>query len=314
MAILNYPPAAAHLPTPTPTPTWSSDEDSDHTSSSNPEPISVSTSFYPGSHSQPHNIVFKTSDSVLFYLNIPAMQRLSHTAFNSLIPPNTTTSSSEEDQAIDVPESSAVFDVLAHALYDISCAAHTHPLEVILSAIDRMSLYSITPTHLIFPGSHLYQLLLNHASTSPLQIYALAGQHGIHELAVHSSQYSMLYPISAMTDDLACRTGAVYLKKLLVLHTFRHDTFKRIISRPLELHPSSSDCDPHERAELEYAWVVATTGLFSRKGSVAGTSSSQVREALSPPADKTSCPKCKASLKNQVEGIIFQWMGAKRTI
>lgn len=166
-----------------------------------------------------------------------------------------------QEDVINVPESSNTLNVIAHALYDTSCAKHAPALETIEEAIDRMPTYGIIPALHVVPGKELYNLLLTHAPISALRVYALAAKHKLHELARQASAHTLSLSMSMITDELASRMGSVYLKNLMLLHVARKEGFKTIILPAPEKHVPTQACTAEDQRKLHRAWALAAAYL-----------------------------------------------------
>lgn len=162
---------------------------------------------------------------------------------------------------VNVPEISSVLNVIIHMLYDTSSAQHSPSSEVLITAVNRMPFYEIDPKLHITPSTSLYTLLLSHAPLVPLEIYALASHFDLHELAVSTSSHLLSYPLATITDDMAERIGAVYLKRLLSLHVDRANALKRILLLPPHPHPQTRECDFTEQKKLTRAWALVSAYL-----------------------------------------------------
>ncbi|KAG2024057.1 hypothetical protein CC2G_001653 [Coprinopsis cinerea AmutBmut pab1-1] len=288
------------------TPNTSGDENSD--TDADETVVSVSSSFYPGAHEGSHDAILRTSDSVLFYLHSPVLQSVSTRAFESFIG-SAAAARVTQDEIIDIPETSTTLNVIVHALYNTSCAQHAPTLDVLESAIDRMPSYNITPNAHILPGSHLYGLLLTHAPLSPLRVYALAAHHQLHELAVHASSHTLAIPLSSITDDIARRIGAIYLKKLMTLHMARQEHFKNIILQPPELHLVSKACSFQDQKRLSRAWALAAA-YFAWDGKN-DVPINELQRTFASLEDGLDCDQCKGTLRKRIKEIVVQWAAAK---
>lgn len=309
------------------TPSTSGDEAS---ASTTPEEqvVSVSSSFFPGAHEAHHNIVLRTSDHVLFYLNSNVLQSISTLAFAKYIRPIPSGSAVASpslaiaaaaalaeggiDDVTDVPESSTVLNVIAHALYDSSCAKHAPTLETIEVAIDRMPFYGIIPALHILPGKELYNLLLTHSPISALRVYALAAKHKLHELARQSSAHTLSLSMSLVSDELAQRMGSVYLKNLMLLHLARKEGFKTIVLPPPEKHIPTPSCPIEDQRKLHRAWALAAAYL-AWDGKI-DVPSATLQSTFTSLEENLECEACKLCLRNRIKDVIIQWAAMRRTI
>ncbi|KAH6901031.1 hypothetical protein BKA70DRAFT_1436905 [Coprinopsis sp. MPI-PUGE-AT-0042] len=287
--------------------------------------VSVSSSFYPGAHDANHNIVLRTNDLVLFYLNSTVLQAISTHAFGNFLRPIASGSAmvspslaiataaayaeNGQEDVIDIPESSATLNVIAHALYDTSCARHAPALDTIEEAIDRMPSYGIIPALHVIPGKELYNLLLTHAPVSALRVYALAAKHKLHELARQASAHTLSLSMSLVTDELAQRMGSVYLKNLMLLHMARKEAFKTIILPPPEKHVPTQACPVDDQRKLHRAWALAAAYL-AWDGRI-DVPSATLQKTFMSLEENLECETCKTCLRTRVKDVVVQWAAMK---
>jgi len=216
------------------------------------------------------------------------------------------------DDVTDIPESSTTLNVIAHALYDSSCAKHAPSLDTIEEAIDRMPSYGIIPGLHILPGKELYNLLLTHSPIAALRVYALAAKHKLHELARQSSAHTLSLSMSLVTDELAQRMGSIYLKNLMLLHMARKEGFKTIVLPPPDKHVPSSVCTVEDQRKLHRAWALAAAYLaWDGKIDIPNATLQSTFTSLE---ENLRCETCKTCLRNRIKDVIVQWAAMKRTI
>ncbi|KAH9477870.1 hypothetical protein JR316_0010102 [Psilocybe cubensis] len=223
----------------------------------------ISTAFFSGSHNSISDVVFRSSDGVMFYVGTDDILHKSGNAFEPFLG----SSLSEErfkirnGAIIDIPESSAVLDVILHTLYHISCARHAPTIDDIEEAVYRMPVYGIDPKAHIVPANPLFDLLLSKAPLYPLRIYTLAGHFRAHELALKTSSHLLSYNLANLTDEISIRMGPIYLNKLMALHLNTVDSLKKIILQPPDPHGRSNLCGSDEQKALARAWALSASYL-----------------------------------------------------
>lgn len=223
--------------------------------------VSVSTAFYPGAYNESYDTIFSTADAVLFYVHSKIIMDSTGQPFRSLLG-SPLSDPRFRNHVISVSESSNVFSIILHMLYGTSSAHYSPIFETFVIAVDQMPAYDIEPCAHIFPPTPLYNLLLSHAPFSPMGLYSLAAHHSLDDLAVSSSSHLLSYSICTLSDELAERIGAVYLKRLFLLHLDRLTTLKEILLRPPNTHPPpTKDCDSHDQKRLTRAWALAIAYL-----------------------------------------------------
>lgn len=221
--------------------------------------LSISTAFHPGSQPEPDTILC-SSDGVLFYVHSLTLVK----KFPDVFQPSGFGSLSNplfSGTLVQLDAPSDQLNIILHALYGTSPAAHSPDFETIIAAVDRMPAYKITPQRIIRPSTPIYELLLSYAPIRPLELYALGAYHNLHSLAVSSSSHLLAYNLATITDQTAERIGAVYLKKLLLLHSERFNSLKSILLRPPHPHPPTKGCTFQDQRKLTRAWALVSANL-----------------------------------------------------
>jgi len=267
--------------------------------------ISVSSTFYPGSHENPSDIVFKSTDGVLFYLHSQILLESSKDNFRDLLYVS-------DGDVVEVPETSAVLNVIVHMLYGMSCAKNSPSFDILEAAVDRMPRYGITPKINITPLTPLYNLLLSYAPLVPIQLYTLAAHHNLYGLALSASPHLLSYHLPDMSEEQAIRMGSVFLKRLMTLHMHRVEGLKRIIAQPPHPHQPSIDCDFSDQKKLARAWTLVSAYLAW--DAQPDLSIHTLQSTFGTLAEHLSCSQCHLSLRVRIEDVIAQWASVKRTI
>lgn len=201
--------------------------------------------------------IFSSSDSVLFYLHSHLLLAASHAAFERFLSAPLSHPRYRKE-IVHLPATSTVLNIIIHVLYGTSPAQYTPIFETLVMAITQMPRYGIVPKAHITPGNPIYDLLLSFASRHPFELYTLAAQFDLEDLAVSTSAYVLSYPLTNISDAMAERMGPLYLKRLISLHLDRLEAMKRVLHLPPYLHPPSQECGPDEQKLLINAWALAT--------------------------------------------------------
>ena len=160
-----------------------------------------------------------------------------------------------------VPEGSHVLNIILHLLYVIPCTHFCPPVDVISKAVSALKRYGVTIKLFAAPDTCLYDLILARAPLHPIQLYALAAEHDLHDLAVAISPHLMSFNLATLTDEIATQMGPTYLKRLFFLHLGRNDALKRLLFTPPTLHGPTPQCDFAEQKKLTRAWALAAAYL-----------------------------------------------------
>lgn len=220
--------------------------------------INVSTSFYPGSHSQEGDLILCSTDGIHFYVHTDYLNKASQAALPAFL---SYSIPGVDGGAVPVPEMGRILNIILHAAYGSSVSKNNPTTLELLEALDKLPKYGLVPRYLIRPGSDLYTLLLTHAALQPLTIYASAAHHNIFELAQQASSHLLAFPLNEIDDQTAARMGPAYLKRLFLLHLHRMDTAKALLLQPPAIHPATTKCSFEDQKRVKRAWALGTTYL-----------------------------------------------------
>ncbi|KAK7022286.1 hypothetical protein R3P38DRAFT_1115004 [Favolaschia claudopus] len=308
--------SGGHLPTP---PRSINDSPPANTGKLNLNPdaetiLSISTTFFSNAHHRARqpDIALLSTDSVYFYVHSDVLLKASNNQFRGIIPTKILRDEDEEQPVFAVPESSSVLNVLLHAIYELSCAHYAPPFDTLVAAVEAMPVYGVDVKATIKPSAPLFNLLLSQAPLFPFQLYALAAQHDLFDLAVPTSSHLLAVPLSRLTDELAERMGAVYLKRLLFLHSGRTEALKRILGAAPHPHPPTANCDFPAQKSVGRAWALATAYLMWDIRPDLSTRT--LDSALRPLGEHLACEDCKNALGQRVKNLVVEWSMVKRTI
>ncbi|TFK60930.1 hypothetical protein BDN72DRAFT_890265 [Pluteus cervinus] len=292
-----------------PSPTWSEGQageaiPQDEGGFDEPQTISISTAFNPESQPTEPDLIFSSSDYVLFYVDMKTVAKACPPAFQSAI--------SASLPIVPIQETSLVLNVMLHVLYGTSCARHSPAFETLVSAVDHMHLYDISPAAHITASSHTYATLIAFAPIFPLQLYTLAGHHHLYELAVPTSSHLLSYPFSSISDEAAQRMGWLYLKRLFDLHTNRFNALKEMLLRPPYPHSPTRECTFADQTGLTRGWALVSAYLAW--DARADLSTHSIKLAFNPLIEELTCQLCRGSMEDNLQDIVERWACVRRTI
>ncbi|KAF8524567.1 hypothetical protein BU17DRAFT_74698 [Hysterangium stoloniferum] len=271
--------------------------------------ISISTTFFPGAdiNQSPNDLVLLSSDSVFFYVHAAVLLSASQNGFNHLLPAESIT---EDAEAIaPIPETAEVLNVILHTVYNLSCSHYAPSMAVLATAVRALKSYGVPLSTCIAASTPLFTLLLSHAPAAPLDVYALAAEHDLQQVAVSASPHLLSVPLPTLTDDIAEQMGAVYLKRLFFLHLGRSDALKRLLLPPPHPHPPTPECDFTEQKQLTRAWALASAYLaWDARPDMPG---STLESTLLPLGERLGCERCRESLEERIRTLIVQWSVVK---
>lgn len=291
----------------------------------------MSTTFFPGAqHSTaPSDLIIISADRVLFHLHANQVLALSTNGFAHKWPPQSCSVNSNSVPIILVPEPSPLVNLVLHCVYDLPCTRFSSSVEDVSDCVTTIIKYGLPLAVYISQGRALYNLVLSKAPTAGIQMYALAAQHRLEQLAVALSPFLLSYDLATLTDDLVGQMGAVYLRRLVFLHLGRSAALKRLLSPPLNYHTPDDTCGTREHDALMNAWSLAVTPLAwnarpgpcpplhtsSKYGGVLNPPTdlapTTVKAALGPLVDLISCSRCKEGIQRTIKSVVATWVGIK---
>lgn len=216
--------------------------------------VSISTAF--NLRNRPHpDTVLLSADGVLFYVHCHTILVTCPDIFKSYIP---TPLTSDEYRTTPIPldTPASQLNVILHILHGSSPAANSPDFDTLVASIDHMPKYGISPQLFIRPRTPIFELILSYAPLRPLDMYALGAFHSIPSLCVSASAHLLSHNMSTITDHMAQRIGAVYLKKLMLLHMERCRALRDILLQPPHPHPSTKYCSFEDQRRLTRAWAL----------------------------------------------------------
>lgn len=273
----------------------------------------------------PPDIVLLSSDNVFFYVHSHILLTASENGFRGRVTAPTS-SAKEADSIASIPDNSTVLNIVLHAAYDMSCAHYSPPFPALISAVNRLPVYGISPKLRIVPSTPLFSLLLSHAPLFPIELYAVAASHDLYDLAISTSSHLLSFSLATITDEMAEKIGPVYLKRLFFLHFGRSDALKRVLLPPPNPHAPTTVCDLTEQKKLTRAWALASAylawdarpGRFYLKNSKLelmqypiDLSTCSMESALRPLAEHLTCEHCQQSLRDRIKKLVVQWATVK---
>ncbi|TFK62619.1 hypothetical protein BDN72DRAFT_382746 [Pluteus cervinus] len=280
-----------------------------------PQTISLSTAFNPDNVAKP-DLIFCSSDSVLFYVNTHTISRASPDAFRTIINSQLDTPHATDPAAqlrvVPIPETSNVLNVMLHTLYGTPCAQHSPTFDTLVNAVGNMPRYGISPATHIVRSSHTYSALVSYAPLCALDLYALAAYHRLEDLAVATSSHLLACSLSVITDDVAQKIGSIYLKRLFDLHLGRFNALKRVLLTPPHPHPPSKECTFVDQRNLTRSWALVSAYLAW--DARADLSTHSMKLAFKPLIENLACELCQESLDHKLRDAVVQWASVKRTI
>ncbi|KAF7985946.1 hypothetical protein HWV62_43886 [Athelia sp. TMB] len=214
----------------------------------------------PGSSS---DLIIITDDHCHYYLDSETLYAVTNNNFNHTLdgftPGGQTGSDAKPVSAI--PETSSVFNILVCAIYGLTYSNHIPSFKTLDQAVDAMQTYGIAVERLIVPGTPLFDSLFAHAKTHALELYALAAHNSLHALAVEASAHLDSSQLSTLSDEIAVRIGALYLKRLFFMHLDGAEELRRLLDPLLCPGQPIMACGCEHQLATTWAWALASSSL-----------------------------------------------------
>ena len=177
-----------------------------------------------------------------------------------LIPPDAV-STLPTPLTIPISHSSAVVNIILHAMYNLS-SLHYHPtLEMVEAALDALASYGTSIQLLALPDLPLHTLIVSFAPYAPLDAYAVAAKHELENAAITISSHLLAYDLSRLPDTTVQKMGPLYLKRLVLLHQSRLAALRDIVFKAPDKHPIVPGCNEELQQQMLGAWAHAVAQL-----------------------------------------------------
>ncbi|TCD60427.1 hypothetical protein EIP91_010079 [Steccherinum ochraceum] len=211
------------------------------------------------------DIVLVSSDHVLFYAHKSHILASSNNTFNGRLNVDAIGmvmgSPMGSLWVVGVSTDSVLFNVVLHTLYGMSCSQFNPPLEALLHAVTSLKTYGISLDHVLSRNTPLYNLIVAETPRRPIDVFLVAAENDLDELAVTTSAHLLSLKMSDITDEMADRMGPRYLKRLALLHLDRMDYLKQLIMDIPQPHEDTPECGFIEQTKLARAWALAAASL-----------------------------------------------------
>lgn len=156
-------------------------------------------------------------------------------------------------------------------------------------------------------------MILRHAASAPIRAYRLAASQDMEAICVSSSQVTLQVTLDTVSEADALRMGAIYLRRLFVLHATVLETLKRLLVHLPSLHSPTGSCTHEGQRKLVEAWREAA-GSIILGAAPQRTTTTDLIIVFGPVRSQTSCPRCRGSCQRRTTEIIRVWETIKRTI
>lgn len=289
------------------------------------KPLPISPIFHPKiivDGNRP-DIVFLTSDQLLFYAHRHYLKPISQNAFGGLL--NAKHAPRNGLTLLPVAQSHKSFDLALRVIYNIPYANERYELETLLKVLQILKTYGFPLDQYTSPPSPFYSALIAEAPSNPLEVFVVAAENKLDALAAVSSSFLLSLDISSISDAMAIRMGPIYLRNLVGLHDHRLSVLRGLLCDPPKPHsdPSASSITGHK--ELQVAWYMAVAGFVGDLRPGEHREASQLRfrrltlRAMSDfPVDvlqagllsgeqDLGCNECKEQFHAKITSVVSRW-------
>jgi len=228
-----------------------------------PHPIyTVSAAFHADfvSDNKRPDVLLITSDYAIFHAHTRHLITTSQNRLNNLLNIETIRLA-EGTIIVTVPEDSALFNVVIHAIYSMPSSPYNPPLDILLDAVGVLKRYGIPLRCFVVPTTPLYEHILREAPREPLKTFVVATENNLEDLAVATSAYLHSQRLPDITTEQIERMGPIYLKRLILLHMERVNDLKRYLRDAPQRHVDVDGCGFVEQNVLARAWALAAASL-----------------------------------------------------
>lgn len=225
------------------------------------------------------DLIMLTSDHVCFYLDSATIRAATNNDFSGILSDFCSGDRTESGVTLifTAPETSDVFTMIVCVIYGMPFAEYDPSFKILDEAIGAMQAYGIPLEIVLAPDAPLSEILLTHKERHAIELYALAAHYGIDHLAVAASFFLLSFQLSSLTDEMAVRIGALYLKRLFFMHLGRAEALRSLLFPPPYPHEESMACSRADQMVLTRAWSLTATFLAWDES--AGTSSLTLHES-----------------------------------
>lgn len=260
----------------------------------------------------PCDLLLVSVDSLRFHVHQGRLGAASTNSFGDKLPmplirADEQGSSGHGLPVLNLPYIGAVLNILLYIVYNrVGRIRNPDPsLSDLSSTFLALKEYGAPLEASLSESSRLFGLFSSMCeSGSPLDVYATAAFHApdLHHVAVYASQFLLTLDLYSVTDELADKMGAVYLRRLFMLHVGRVDEFKKLIVGPPRAHTPTQQCNA---GTLLQVWALATAYLtWAASPNVTATAIDNVLVSI---IDRLNCHRCETSLRERFDMMKQKW-------
>lgn len=233
---------------------------------------SVSPVFYrdAGLRPEPVDLKLMSSDATSFFVHVSVLLAKSSNNFGDLLRLERLRQyATNRPPSLAIGSTATVLNVVLHVIYDVVPLPHNVDLQDLITAVDALAFCGVSLREHAHRDTPLFQLLATHMAAAPIDVYALAASHNLHDMAVLSSSYTLDMRARDISEDQALRMGVHYLRRLIDLQLRRTGKLKELLRRPPTGHLPTETCSIASQERLARAWLMS--GAYFLWDAVPGT-------------------------------------------
>ncbi|KAK7691715.1 hypothetical protein QCA50_005115 [Cerrena zonata] len=267
--------------------------------------ISVSTAFNSSSEygDGPSDVTLVSNDAVHFLVHRSRLLKASK-SFGPLLAPDL--------DMLRLPEDANTLNVVVHVIYNIPFIQYTPTLDILLQVVKALKKYEIPLKSFLNPGTPLFDGLINKLPAMPLEVYLVAAENDLFELACEASKQLLSFLLTILTDEDVQRMGSIYLRMIFTLQTERLFVLRRLVANPPTAHAPTTTCGAGEYGRLKSAWSSASVNfVLDGKPDVSVVLLYKTLDAAKTDLPCTDCQQC---VTQRVQEIVVRWSLTPKTI
>lgn len=202
------------------------------------------------------DVVLVSKDAVHFFVRRSRLLSASTNQFGFLLDPYLDQTT---QQFIPLTEDSQNLNIVLHIVYGVSFRLYSPPLELLLQTIGTLEKYGVALDTRIIPGTPLFDDIVLKMPYKPLEVYIVAAEHDLFELARAASGYLLTISLLSLPRATTLRLNVEYMAMLYNLHMSRTSVLQQLVSRPPDGHVPMFHCGFSECQAMRSAWSVAAS-------------------------------------------------------
>ncbi|KAF8906696.1 hypothetical protein CPB85DRAFT_1223848, partial [Mucidula mucida] len=240
--------------------------------------------------------IFQSTDAAFFYVHADIIHAASCNSFGSFLQSPTV-----PPLIIKLDVDSTVLNLMIHAIYSAECS-----LLMLTTTLDVMGRYGLTLSKFIYSSSMLFTELYRHVPFHPLDVYTLAAHHDLVQLAIGASAHLLSLDLGKISFDQSERMGAIYYRRLSLLHTTRLTHLKEILSGgPPSGHRFDLLCTNVAQRDMRSSWALAIIDVL--RNASPDLSPDYFKAQMRPFMERVDCVTCRNQFSAKIEDAALQW-------